>query len=628
MTLRHENKGTGGGGGGITDINIISSRNTIDVARTGNDFDINVASEDSLRFIVRNYDELMQAVVDVGTLRMNGETISCVIQIVDDIHMTDAKKSDEEKYKVGNSSILDFDNKRFLFDWHLFYTTILCDGAMREIQLLYPETSNNLDTWQIRVNRFRLTNVGFGGGITLYNTHNGTSLNPQHANFSRYMLASTVNFHYYFDSCKISCCGADDNQVNKFIYEGNGNHYNKQYHTVLSLTNCNFYSGGNSGNNYWNNLNAPIDIYSILRFGSTPSNQRLVTLKQLTKEVNTSANETGCPLFQFSTVNESDPDYSNYVTFWQSHKWRVTSDGTSLVTSQIEDSLLLDTVIAVKDVYLQNPSIVPEGSDYASLVQILLQILQNAGGVSIETNYGEFIDSDYILYQPYGSFDNSNLIRKPVASLNNKITDTIGKYTFNDYDPNGDGRMFLVSECKPSNTGTCALIGMLYGCGFKYSDPKASFQHIYVTYCYGTYEVKCDMLNNSGRQIAITPSIVQYNNKYYIALKQIGEDFNIQFLGLFFGRNITPIVLYWKDSTQKWYSDRDRTNEVTFTTYASAGKMPASLDFGGTSSQAMAGDGSFLDWTSKLGYWTGTAQQYADLPADQKDIPNVLYVIQ
>lgn len=383
-----ENAGNGGGGGGgTTEVTLFSSRNTITTDEVSpGEWDVNVAGEDSLRYVVSNFHEFMEAVVDIGVRKARGETTSCVIQVVDDIFFTDATLADEADYTVNGTKLIDFANKTFLFDWHLFYTTIMCEGTRRHLQLLYPD-GNNIDTWQIRINRLRLNNVILGAGISLYNKHNGTSYSPQHCNFSRYLLASQVNLNYDIRNCQISSCGADNNLSNKFIYEGNGTHIDDQYHTNIVLSNCNFFYGGDAGNNYWANLNAPIVIYSILQ--TTSSNQRNITFENLTKYVGNSSSETGCPNIQFRTVDNSDPSYDNIAAWWGNHHWRVTSDGTCLVSSQIANTIDLKTRLALNDVYIQGqPALQPEGAtplhNWVSLVAVLQTKLSSWEGTAQE----------------------------------------------------------------------------------------------------------------------------------------------------------------------------------------------------------------------------------------------------
>lgn len=390
----------GGGGGGTTDVTIFSSRNTITTEEVSpGEWDVNVAGEESLRYVVANFHEFMEAVVDIGERKARGETTSCVIQVVDDIFFTDATLADEDEYTVNGTKLIDVANKTFLFDWHLFYTTIMCEGTQRHLQLLYPD-GNNIDTWQIRINRLRLNNVRLGGGISLYNKHNSTSSSPQHCNFSRYLLASQVNLNYDIRNCQITCCGADNNLSNKLIYEGNGTHIDDQYHTTIVLSNCNFFYGGDAGNNYWSNLNAPIVIYSILT--TTNSNQRNITFEKLTKYIGNSSSETGCPNIQFRTVSNSDPAYDTISAWWGNHHWRVTSDGTCLVSSQIADTIDLKTRLALNDLYIQGqptlqPAVATPTFNWVSLVAELLKRL-----VLKITDMGEnnaLTDSDKIYFQ-------------------------------------------------------------------------------------------------------------------------------------------------------------------------------------------------------------------------------------
>ena len=652
MALKHENRGNGSGGGvaniksetlevhneaeaTTVNLNLVSSRRTISVDFDEGEkkFDINVSSEDGLRYVVKNFHEFMDAVQDIGTRRSGGETVSCVIQVVDTIDMTQPTEEDEQNYTVNGNPLIDRANKTYLFDWHLYYASIVCDGVRRTILTLFPDGSNNIDTWQIRVNRLRAMNVNLGGGISLYNQIHGTSYSPSHCNFSRFLFSSQVNLYYEFSQCVLPACSADDNGYNKFIYEGNGTHQDFQYHTYIKIIDCEFFYGGDAGNGYWSNLNAPIVIYSILTTGR--SNQRNITFKQLTKYVNQSANETGCPHIEFRTVPQSDPSYDTIKSWWENHKWRVTSDGTAIVTTQIEDTLVLKTKLAVDDVWLQDETLtqdLPQDEKYVSLVSLL----QNAGGVEIENDVNQLTSDDYLLGQRNGSLDNTHIKRFSgfdVASFLRKDIGLIDFYVYDSHYSDSDSRMILLSEVSSGNNLSKQLNGLIYYNVNNTGNVDGVLQKVYVSWNHGTYSVKTDLLSKHGNFRPVKPCIVRYSNKYYIALQQSGYSSSISFfgrqtLGLPAHTNSTLTTLYYDSQTEKWYSDMSRTSEVSVTFYANPERFPAdNLDFGGTSSQAVAGNGTFLNWDSKLGYWTGTQQEYDDLPSEQKDLPNVLYII-
>lgn len=392
MTLRHENKGSGGGGSQPTEkITLISSRNTISCEETATGYDINVANEEALRYVIHNYREFMEAAVDIGQNRLS-DRISCVMQLVNDIDMTEAEAGDENLYRVNGLKLLDYATKEFRFGKIFYYTTILCDGTRRVLQLTYPEGesqyNNTLNTWTLGAEWLRIKNVAVGGGISSYNRiKKANSPTPSSyvdkyintVNFSRYLLKSSGNLNYALEDCELTCCGNPDNSFNPFIYEGaerNRRSEPRIYHTRLSFVNCEFFHGADPEGNIWSNCNAPIVIYSIY----DEAYERSLRVRQLTKNISESANETGCPYFQFRTVDNTDPKYDTIKNLWENHPWQVTSDGTALVTNTVsEDAVLLETKIALRDLYLQgNGDLQPENAsltkNYVSLVDELVAL--------------------------------------------------------------------------------------------------------------------------------------------------------------------------------------------------------------------------------------------------------------
>lgn len=612
-----ENPGNGGGGGGSTDMTIFSSRNTITTEEVSpGEWDVNVAGEESLRYIVSNFHEFMEAVVDIGVRKAIGETTSCVIQVVDDIFFTDATLADEAEYTVNGTKLIDVANKTFLFDWHLFYTTIMCEGTQRHLQLLYPD-GNNIDTWQIRINRLRLNNVRLGGGISLYNKHNNTSSSPQHCNFSRYLLASQVNLNYDIRNCQITCCGADNNLSNKFIYEGNGTHIDDQYHTTITLSNCNFFYGGDAGNNYWSNLNAPIVIYSILQ--TTNSNQRNITFEKLTKYVGNSSSETGCPNIQFRTVDNSDPSYDTIAAWWGNHHWRVTADGTCLVSSQIANTIDLKTRLALNDLYIQGqPTLQPEGATPTYNWVSLVSLLQNQGRQVIDSQ-----SLEYFIGQITG---NDDFVRVDGNIVLSRFFEYSNNFIF--FDAHGHIDVEKTLYLMPIR-GYVQLCGLLYGTNYGES---ATCQTIYAE-CGG---VGNSILKNSVKGASAQGlksadiEVIEYNGENYLALVKnwAGGDLFLKGYSNLTQEEIDEdlILLYYDGTRQKWYSDSDLTQEVSFTVLETSGRFPASLDFGGNTSQVVAGDGSLLSYPSSPLNNGGEMTQQAYNNMESHD-PNTIYVI-
>lgn len=630
-----EKKAKGGNGGGSSDIDIISSRNTIEVSRSGNTFDVNVADNDARNFYVKDFHEFMDAVKMCGQYYIDGDTVQNVIQLLDHIDMTIATADDEANYVLtdsnGTHALIDLSNKRFDFGMFLFRTKIISYGQRRALQLFFPQNNSYFDTWQISVERFFIENIALGGEIAIWRDYfkHSVSSGTLPVQYQRYLLHANGNLYYEIDNCTITCCGADQDIVGSFnpwISMGNAtNQSYGQWNTALYVRNCVFVAGVDSGGSTWGDLNAPIVINSDYR----RNRQKVLQFKQLSKQVNATAKETGVPNIQLSTSNPADVQ-----TNWETYKWEVSTDGTALVTCSVsKDCLILKPRLALNDIYLEGTPLTPAGNppteDYVSLVSLL----QNMGeGVVITPDNDPLDEADKILGQRQNELGNGEVKSFGMWNVADFIRKDIGLIEFYIYDAyNNDSRLILIDEVKSDNNSAKQLNGIVYYNVSRDNVVDGCIQKIYVSWNHGSYSVRTDLLNQNGEIIPIKPCIVQYQSKYYIALQQFGKYSSIYFLGrqtLGLRAHQTPTTLYYDSNTEKWYSDRERTSEVAVTFYADPERFPAdNLDFGGTSSQVVAGDGSFLSWDSKLGYWEGTQQAYNDLPADQKDIPNVLYVI-
>lgn len=250
------------------------------------------------------------------------------------------------------------------------------------------------------------------------------------------------------------------------------------------------------------------------------------------------------------------------------------------------------------------------------------------GGVVITDDNDPLTEGDDILGQRQNAQGNEDVKRFGMWNVASYIRKDIGLIDFYIYDPNNnDSRLILVAEVSSSNNRARQLNGLVYYNISSENVVDGCLQKIYVSWNHGSYSVKTDLLAQDGEILPIKPCIVQYQNKYYIALQQIGKHSNIYFLGrqtLDLSAHITPTALYYNSQTGKWYSDASRTSEVTVTFYAEPERFPANyLDFGGNSSQVVAGDGTFLNWGEKLGFWVGVTSA---LPPVGSRETNVLYI--
>lgn len=368
-------QGNGGGGGG-EDVNIFSSTHSISTEKTGNGWDLNVNGDDSLRIYVKNFAELMEAIVLVGEKFVAGDKTNCVIQIMADIDMTSATIQDENTYKIGTTKIIDVANKTYKFGLYLIYTTIICDGKRRYLQTIFPD-NGHLDTWSIECDKVIYENVVIGGSVNMYDTMHGTRTQSNTpVQFSDYLLKTTGNCDLRIYDCQISCCGAnqnDPNSYNPLIKIGSGSNTPSIYHTRIEIINCQFIHGTDPSGDVWSHLNAPIVIYNEYK----GNYQRVFVSKQLSKNVNTTESETGVPNIQFRTV-----------TLTYKNPWQIETDGTCLISHELGDEyLILKSRISSNDFYIQGqPDFQPEGAtftyNWVSLVDVLKALLKTKNKLS------------------------------------------------------------------------------------------------------------------------------------------------------------------------------------------------------------------------------------------------------
>lgn len=174
--------------------------------------------------------------------------------------------------------------------------------------------------------------------------------------------------------------------------------------------------------------------------------------------------------------------------------------------------------------------------------------------------------------------------------------------------------------------GYVQLCGLLYGTDYGES---ATCQTIYAE-CDGggNFTLKNSVKGASAQGLKSADiEVIEYNGENYLALVKNWSGGDLFLKGY---SNLTQedidddlILLYYDGTRQKWYSDSDLTQEVSFTVLETSGRYPASLDFGGTSSQVVAGDGGLLNWGDKLGFWVGVTSA---LPPVGSREPNVLYI--
>ena len=570
MSLRHEHKGTGGGG--LTDIAIISSRNTIEVEREGNVFDVNIAGE-TREFYVKDFTEFMDAVKTCAEAYLADDPVQNVIKLLDHIDMTEPTEEDEAKYVVNGNALIDRANKEYHFGVYLYRTKIVSHGQQRALQLLYPVTGQYFDIWQISVVRFICENIGIGGEIAVWSDHfhHGSVANLP-VRFQRYLLSSNGNFYYWLKDCTITCCGAPQNELNSFnpfIKMGNASNSSAGlWVTNLTLENSRFIAGDHAVNGGHANLNAPIVINSEYR----QNRAKEITFKQMSKQVNDSDLETNVPNIQLRSDVPNDVK-SN----WESYKWSTFSDGSVLFSCDVsEDCIIFTPKLAVNDLYLQGTELTPEGNppteNYVSLVEILKKI-------NITFDFGA---------------TNSGQTLLCVADVTSLMTGHI--------QPVGLAGM-LVALPPSSAIGSEVVLQRIIAYGSSSPYPRL-------------------MIDNDTNE-GIAPFIIQYSSKYYLALSRKRSEFytKVSLLGQTYGLNISPFRLYSNPAGTSWFSDEGHTQTVSL----SFVRNPEAIRtwFGGTTDKVVAGDGSLLNWSDKLGYWIGTT---ANLPTVGSREANKLYI--
>lgn len=613
-----ENYGNGGGGGGgTTDVTIYSSRNTITTEEVSpGEWDVNVASESSLRYLIHNFDEFMAASVDVAKKVLNGDSTNCVFQIVNDIDMTSPTAEQASLYRVNGSSLIDITNKRYNFGKYFYRTTIMCDGTARTIQLTYPN-GTNLDTWTFGAEWIRMNNVVFGGGVASYARFpNHGAPHVDTANFSRYLVRSNGNLNYVFENCEITCCGASSDSFNPFIFEGNGSNNSgtpSLYHTRLRLENCYFFHGADMGGSVYNLTVAPIVIHSEQGGGM----ERSFKIKQLTKSVGQLESELGLPNIQIRSYNPGTTSFNNIKTTWEARPWQTTGDGTALISCEVSpECLIFQTKVAVNDVFIQGqPTLQPEGATNTYNWVSLVSLLQNQGRQVIDSQ-----SLEYFIGQITG---NNDFVRVDGNIVFSRFFENSNNFIF--FDAHGhidvEKTLYLIPI-----QGYVQMCGLLYGTNYGES---ATCQTIYAE-CGG---VGNSILKNSVKGAraqglrSADIEVIEYNGENYLALVKnwSGGDLFLKGYSSLTQDEIDEdlIILYYDGTRQKWYSDSDLTQEVSFTVLDTSGRFPASLDFGGNTSQVVAGDGTFLNWGDKLGYWIG---ETSNLPPVGSRDANKLYI--
>lgn len=568
-----EKKAQGGSGGGLTDIDIISSRNTIEVEREGNVFDVNVASEGTRNFYVKNFKEFMDAVKVCGQSYVDGDPVQNVIQLLDHIDMTAPTADDAAEYVVNMVSLIDLANKKYNFSTFLYRTKIISYGQKRALQTVFPE-NGALDTWQISAIRLVCENIVIGGELSVWRDyfHHGSTSGDLPARYQRYLFNASGNFYYDFLSCDITCCGAPQNEANSFnpfMKMGNGSSTSAGlYVTWLRMENCRFTAGGDTTSSGHANLNAPIVINSDYH----QNRSKEFSFKQMSKQVNDSSIETNVPNIQ---LRSDDP--SSVESNWESYKWSVFSDGTVLFSCAIsEDCIVFTPKLAVNDLYLQGTELTPEGNppteNYVSLVELLKKS-------NITFDFGT---------------TNSGQTLLCVADVTSLMTGHI--------QPVGLAGM-LVALPPSSAIGSDVALQRIIAYGSSSAYPRL-------------------MMDNDTNE-GIAPYVIQYSSKYYLALsrKRAERYTKVSLLGQTYGLNITPFCLYSNPAGTSWFSDEGHTQTVSL----SFVRNPEAIRtwFGGTTDKVVAGDGSLLNWGDKLGYWIGTT---ANLPAVGSREANKLYI--
>lgn len=171
---------------------------------------------------------------------------------------------------------------------------------------------------------------------------------------------------------------------------------------------------------------------------------------------------------------------------------------------------------------------------------------------------------------------------------------TQSKLSINIPDNSGYQVMQLIADVTTSlttpNYNIAGLVGYLYQ--WRYGGPGRISHRITAI---GGHDVGNIFLftDNNASNSAILPYLIKYNDKYYIALKKGSSSRSgIRLLGYWNGLLSEPINLYANSTASKWYSDSERTQEITFEITKSYERYPNSyLNFGGTTSQVVTGTG-------------------------------------
>lgn len=173
-------------------------------------------------------------------------------------------------------------------------------------------------------------------------------------------------------------------------------------------------------------------------------------------------------------------------------------------------------------------------------------------------------------------------------------TNTQGKLSISIPDNNGYRVMHLIADVTDSfnapNYNIVGLTGYIYQ--WRYGATGTIPHRITAIGAHDASQVwlytDCDFETR-----ALLPYLIKYNGRYYIALKKNGSSRSgIRLIGYWNGLLSEPINLYANSTASKWYSDSERTQEITFEITKSYERYPNSyLNFGGTTSQVVLGTG-------------------------------------
>lgn len=173
-------------------------------------------------------------------------------------------------------------------------------------------------------------------------------------------------------------------------------------------------------------------------------------------------------------------------------------------------------------------------------------------------------------------------------------TNTQSKLSINIPDNNGYRVMHLIADVTDSfnapNYNIVGLTGYIYQ--WRYGATGTIPHRITAIGAHDASQVwlytDCDLETR-----ALLPYLIKYNGRYYIALKKNSSSRSgIRLIGYWNGLLSEPINLYANSTASKWYSDSERTQEITFEITKSYERYPnAYLNFGGTTSQVVTGTG-------------------------------------